>query len=411
MSTRAGIDPRLAALLPELVALRRDLHAHPELGFQERRTAAIAADWLRALPRMRVRTGVAGTGVIATLDGPREGPCLALRADMDALPMDDTCGRPHASRHPGATHACGHDGNVACLLGAARLLAADAAEGRLRGTVRFIFQPAEEGGGGARPMIEQGALDDPAPAAIFALHAWPQLPLGAVGVCSGPAMASTDAIDMVVRGRGAHAATPHMGADPVVAAAHVVVALQAVVSRLTDPLDPAVVTIGRVAGGEARNVIPGRVALEGTLRALTETQRAAARAAVRQVAVQTAAAFGCTAEVELREGYPVTVNDPAAAAFFAAVARRELGAAQVRADLPPGMGGEDFAFYLQRVPGALWRLGVAPTDGSPALPLHNPAFDFPDEALAIGVGLHCALARAFPDRRRQPAAARGRETT
>ncbi|MDD5706442.1 MAG: M20 family metallopeptidase, partial [Kiritimatiellae bacterium] len=272
MSSTACVS-RIEALLPELTALRRDLHAHPELGFEEHYTAGRVAEWLGGLPDMRVRTGVAGTGVVATLAARKRGPCVALRADMDALPVDDACGQPYVSRHPGRAHACGHDGHVACLLGAARLLSEQA--GQLAGPVRFIFQPAEEGGGGGEQMCRQGALEDPAPAAIFALHAWPFLPLGTVGVRAGAAMASTDAIDIVVRGRGAHAGTPHKGVDPIVAASHVVVALQTVVSRLTDPTETALVTIGSIAGGSARNVIPDTVTLSGTIRTHAEAQRQA----------------------------------------------------------------------------------------------------------------------------------------
>ncbi len=391
---RPSFDARLAQLLPELTALRQDIHAHPELGYKEVRTAGIVAAWLKALPGMQVRTGVAGTGVVATLAPSHSGPCIALRAEMDALPMNDGCGRPHASKHPGVAHTCGHDGHTACLLGAARLLAE--APDELAGPVRFIFQPAEEGGGGGRLMVEQGALDDPTPAAIFALHAWLTLKIGTVGMRSGPVMASTDTIDIAIHGRGAHAAMPNKGVDPIVAAAHVVVALQTAVSRLTDQAEPTVVTIGTIAGGSARNIIPERVILSGTLRTLSETQREAARRAIRQVAERTAEAFGARAEVTLTEGYPVNVNDAAAVDYLARVAAAELGGRNLRTDLPPSMGGEDFAYYLKRLPGAFWRLGVAPVDGSPTVEsLHHPAFDFPDAALATGVRMHCALARNF----------------
>ena len=384
-------EKRLAELLPQLIAIRRDLHAHPEVGFQEQRTAAKIAEWLERLPGMQVRRGVAETGIMATLAAGKPGPCLAFRADMDALPMEDRCGKPHASTHPGVAHACGHDGHVACLLGAATLMAEF--PGELAGPVRFIFQPAEEGGGGAKFMCEQGALDDPRPVAIFGLHAWPMLPAGMIGLRSGPVMASTDAINITVHGRGAHAAYPDRGIDPIVAASHLVVALQTVVSRLTSPTEPAVVTIGSFHAGTARNVIPDQASLSGTLRTLSETKRKACRTAIRQVAEQTVAAFGARAEVDLVEGYPVNINNPGLTAFVAATASRVLGDACVAHDLPVSMGGEDCAYFEQLVPGCFFRLGIAPTDGSAGVAsLHNAALDFNDEAIPAGVRVTCGLA-------------------
>lgn len=391
-------DQRLTNLLPELIAFRRDLHAHPEVGFQEHRTAGKIADWLARLPGITIRAGVAETGIVATLGADRPGPCLAFRADMDALPMEDRCGLPHASSHPGVAHACGHDGHVACLIGAATLMAE--APDKLAGPVRFIFQPAEEGGGGARFMIEQGALDNPRPVAIFGLHGWPSLPAGTVGLRSGPIMASTDAINLTIHGRGAHAAYPNRGVDPIVAASHVVAALQTVVSRQCDPTEPAVVTIGSFHAGTARNVIPDTAELKGTLRTLSERQRVASRAAIRRVVEQTAAAFGARADLEIEEGYPVNVNDAELKTFFERLAIETLGGERVSGDLPVSMGGEDFAYYIQQVPGCFWRLGVAPADGSPGVEsLHNAAFDFNDDALATGVRMHCAVAWSWKQQR------------
>lgn len=383
---------RIAPLLPSLTALRHDLHAQPETGFQEHATAARIAAELSRIPGLRVRTGVAGTGIVATLAAHRTGPCVALRTDMDALPMAEETGLPYASRNAGVAHACGHDGHVTCLVGAAHVLADLADE--LPGPVRFVFQPAEEGGGGGRLMCEQGALQDPPAAAAFALHGWPSLPIGTVGMRTGPAMASTDALDIVVEGRGTHAASPHLGVDPIVAAAHVVTALQTVVSRRLPPHEPAVVTLGRIAGGTARNVIPDRVTLSGTIRTLSVTARTNAIALVREVATQTAAAHGAKADVRVESGYPVLMNDVGLGSYFGCVAREELGADAVR-DVSVSLGGEDFAYYGQYAPSFLWRLGVARPGADRVVPLHSPQFDFPDEAIATGVRVHCALVLGF----------------
>lgn len=387
------LQPLIDRLLPELVALRHALHAHPELGFAEHATAARIAARLRDVPGLHVMTGVAGTGIVATLGADKPGPGVALRADMDALPMTEETGRPWTSQVPGCAHCCGHDGHVTCLVGAATILAEVADE--LSGPVRFIFQPAEEGGGGGQLMCEAGVLTHPPMQVAFALHAWPATPLGCVGIRAGPVLAATDAVDIVIQGRGTHAASPHRGVDPILIAAHVVTALQSVAARSIGPTESVVVTIGRIDGGTVRNVIPERVTLNGTIRSLTPAVRAAATAAVRRVTEQTALAFGGRAEVTITPGYPVTVNDRAATEFFVRTARAALGDAAVHDDLPVSMGGEDFAYFLERVPGALWRLGVGAPDTSEPIPLHSPFFDFPDAAIPIGVRLHCELARRF----------------
>lgn len=386
---------RLEVLLPDWVALRHDLHAHPEIGYQEFRTAEQIAIRLEALPGMQVRRGIAGTGVVATLGADKPGPCLAFRADMDALPMDDMSGKPYASTVSGMAHACGHDGHVTCLLGAATMMAAFPE--KLVGPVRFIFQPAEEGGAGAKAMIEGGALKDPRPVAIFALHSWPHLPVGGVGLRSGPNMASTDAINITIHGRGTHAAYPHHGIDPIVAAAQVVLALQAVVTRLRDPVEPVVLTIGSFHAGTARNVIPDSAYLEGTLRTLSATQRALMKTAIQQAAEHTASALGARAEVSIIHGYPVMVNDPQLTAYANQTAIDVLGKERVASEISVSMGGEDFAFYQQEIPGCFIRLGITSLDAwGGAVPLHHPTFDFNDDAIATGVTLFCALAQSWP---------------
>ena len=382
-----------AQLAPVITAWRRDLHAHPETAFEEHRTADKVAQWLAALPGVVIRTGVAGTGIVADIGAGRPGPTIALRADMDALPMDDGCGQPHASTIPGRAHACGHDGHTACLAGAAAVLAAF--PDKATGPIRLIFQPAEERWGGAKKMIEEGALDNPAPVAIFALHCWPALPVGDIGVLEGPALASTDAIEITVHGRGTHAATPHLGIDPIHIAAHIITSLQGYVSRLRDPLDPGLITIGSIHAGTTHNVIPDTALMSGTLRAYSQKEREAGKAAIRTIVEHTAAAFGGKAEVEIIEGYPVTVNDAALQQYTLRTARALFGAERVTDKIARGMGGEDFSFYAQEIPGCFIRLGVTPADAKP-IPVHNPAFDFNDDAIANGVELLCSLAWSWP---------------
>jgi len=388
-------DEQLAALLPEWIDLRRDLHAHPEIAYHEFRTAEQVATRLKALPDMHIRTGVGETGIVATLGADKTGPCLAFRADMDALPMDDKSGTSYASTVPGMSHACGHDGHVACLVGAATMMATFPE--KLVGPVRFIFQPAEEGGAGAKRMVEGGALENPRPVAIFGLHGWPHLPVGQIGLRSGANMASTDAINITVHGRGTHAAYPHQGIDPIVAASQIVTLLQSVVTRVSDPSEPVVLTIGSFHAGTARNVIPDRAYLEGTLRTLSAKQRAEMKPAIRRAVEHVATALGARAEIDIIEGYPVVVNNPELKDFVLQTAVDVFGEKRVVDAIPVSMGGEDFSFYLQEVPGCFIRLGIAPAQGSDkVVPLHHPAFDFNDDALATGVSLFCAIAQNWP---------------
>ena len=381
--------------LPALVALRRDLHAHPEVGYEEVRTSGIVRDALRDAG-VRHEGGLAGgTGVLASIPG--SGPrAVALRADMDALPIVERSDRPWKSRIDGRMHACGHDGHTAILVGAARVLAALAARAPLPRPVTLVFQPAEEGGAGGQRMVQDGALDGsrlgPAVEEAFALHGWPELPLGTVATRAGAIMAASDRFEVHVEGRGAHAAWPHRSADPVVCAAAIVTALQSVVARNVDPLDAAVVSVTAIEGGAAFNVIPERVSLRGTYRSLSESTRSLIERRISEVAAGVAAAHGCSARAELHRNYPVTVNDAGAVARFEAVARATLGAERVGHLAAPVMGGEDFAFYLEKVPGCMFVLGLLPPgqDSMPAL--HHPAFDFNDDAIAVGVELFCRLA-------------------
>jgi amidohydrolase len=379
----------IAEILPGIIELRQAIHADPELAFQEVNTSGRILTLINKLPGLKVRTQVAKTGIVATLDGEKTGPCIALRADMDALPIKEESNAPYASKNPGRAHSCGHDGHVACLVGAAMVLTR--LRDKLTGPVKFIFQPAEEGGGGGGIMCEEGALENPKVDAIFALHGWPHLPLGTVGVRCGPAMASTDSLDIVIHGRGTHAAAPHNGVDPILVASHVVTALQSVVARQISPTESAVVTIGHIEGGTARNIIPEQVVLRGTIRTLNAQVRETTIAAVRRIIAQTSLAFGAEADVSIKTGYPVLVNHPAATAHIRQAAVEQLGADHFNDTIPVSLGGEDFAFFAQRIPAALWRLGISPPGGK-AEPLHSPRFNFPDEALPIGIRMHVAIA-------------------
>lgn len=388
-----AIERDIEALTPSLIELRHEIHAHPELGYEEHETSRRILERIEKLPGMTIRKGVAGTGIVATLNADRKGPCVALRADMDALPITEETGKPYASKNSGRMHACGHDGHVTCLVGAATVLArhADA----LDGPVKFVFQPAEESGGGGEKMVAEGVLDNPRVDAAFALHGWPTLDVGTVGTRSGAALASTNPFDITIHGQGTHAAYPHRGVDPIVIAAHVVVALQTVVSRNTDPLDSVVVTVGKIEAGTAVNIIPPTALLRGTIRTLNPQTRRQTVERVVRIARGTAEALGGRAEIAARDGYPVLVNDADAAGYFMRVAREALGDTQVDDNVPASLGAEDFAYIAQRVPACFWRLGVRPKGADSYPGLHHPKYDFSDEAIPFGVRLHCALAMRF----------------
>ncbi len=362
-----------------LIATRRDLHQHPELGFEETRTAALAAERLRALG-YEVRTGVGKTGVVGLKAGPN-GRCVMLRADMDALPVEEANDVPYRSRHPGKMHACGHDGHVAIGLEVARRLAAES----LAGTVKFAFQPAEEVSNGAQAMIEAGVLGAPQVHAAFGIHLWNDLPVGSVGVMAGPIMASVDEFEVTIEGRGGHAAAPHQTVDPVLVAAHVVTALQSLVSRRRNPLEEGVVSVTQVNAGHAFNVIPGRADLRGTVRTFGGTFWHDAPGLVEETAQGIARAFGARAEVRYRRLSGPTVNDPAMAALMAEVAAGIVGRDNVRAGVRT-MGGEDMSYFLERVPGCFAFVGSAPKEGK-ASPHHSATFDIDEEALVVGAEL------------------------
>jgi len=372
-----------------LVEWRRDLHRHPELGFEEHRTGRFLASRLRELD-LEVRTGLARTGVVGILRAPHPTrPAVLLRSDMDGLPVQEVSGREYGSRVPGKMHACGHDGHMAMLLGAASLLAARRQEiGR---HVLFCFQPAEEGGGGAREMIEAGVLDLVETGEVFALHLWSLFPSGTLHVRSGPIMASQDEFRARIVGLGGHAALPHRALDPVVAAAQAVTALQAVVSRSVDPVQPAVVNVGSLHAGSAPNVIPEDARLEGTLRSFAEDVREILRARVRETLEGCARAAGCALEFELKPGYPAVRNDPAAVERVRAAASEVLGATNV-IEAAPMAAAEDFAYFLERVPGAFAFLGAGNEALGITAPHHGPSFDIDESVLPRGAELLARLA-------------------
>jgi amidohydrolase len=384
------VSPELAA---DTVALRRDLHAHPELGFAEHRTAGIVAARLTALG-LDVHPGIGGTGVVAILSGAQPGPTIMLRADMDALPMtEENAGVPYVSQNAGVTHACGHDAHVAMLLGAATILQAGAAE--VRGRIAFVFQPAEEGGGGARAMLDDDLIARFAIERAYGQHIVTMIPSGVFGLRPGPLMASVDSFDLVVEGRGGHGAMPNNAVDPVVIAADVVTSLQRVVSREVDPLEPAVLTIGAINGGTTYNVIPPRVALKGTVRSFSDATRTAMEAGIRRIAEHTCTAAKATCALDWHPSYPVTVNDPAEAAFVSATLAAEFGDARVL-ESPPVMGSEDFSYYAQVVPACFWFLGAG--DAAHAFPNHHPAFDIDEKALTAGIAAYVTVALAATSR-------------
>ena len=371
----AHFSPDVSAVRDDLVALRRDLHSNPELAWAERRTAARVAAFLEGAG-LEVRAGVAGTGVLATARGTGRRTVL-LRVDMDGLPIQEQNDVPYASRVPGVMHACGHDGHTAIGAAAARVIGGR----RPGGVVRVLFQPAEEGEGGAQRVIADGALEGVD--VVLGIHLWNELPVGTIGVKAGALMAAVDRLRIVVHGRGGHGGNPHRAADPVVAAAQVVVALQTLVAREVSPLQSAVVTVGAIHGGQAFNVIPDEVTLTGTVRTFDPELRRSMPERVRRIASGVASALQCQAEVEVRPGNPAVVNDPAVAALARRAAVRVVGEDGV-VEPEPTMGGEDMAVYFERVPGCFVFVGSANAARGLDQPHHSPRFDFDEEALVIG---------------------------
>ncbi|MEK6711952.1 MAG: amidohydrolase [Nitrospinota bacterium] len=382
------------ALKPWLVETRRAIHMRPELGYEEhetsKRVAQALAEW-----GLEVRTGVAETGVVGVLRTGRPGPTLGIRADMDALPIEEANDAPYKSRTPGKMHACGHDAHTAMLLGAARLLAQNPRwlEG-CGGNVKFIFQPAEEGRAGGRRMVEEGVLEDPRVDMAIAAHVLPALPVGTVGTRGGPVLAASDKFHITIRGKGSHAAYPHQSRDPIVAAAHAITALQAIVSRNVDPFDAGVISVTRLEAGTAYNIIPDEVRLMGTMRTHREETRGAMKGRMEETLRGIALAFGAEAELEFVPGYPPLVNSAQATGLIERAAREALGEGKL-VEMPLSMGAEDFAYIARERPAAMFRVGIRNEARGIVHSLHSSRFDLDEDALPVGVSVFVQAAREF----------------
>ncbi len=370
---------RIAEFQDDMIAWRRDIHAHPETSFEEVRTSDVVADRLTEFG-IEVDRGLAGTGVVGTLAGARgDGPAIGLRADLDALDILEKNTFDHKSTIDGKMHACGHDGHMTMLLGAARYLAETR---NFAGTVHFIFQPAEENEGGARVMVEEGLFDRFPVAAVFGMHNMPGLEIGEMAVRGGPIMAAFDIFEIIVTGHGTHAAAPHLGTDAILAASEIVTALQSIASRRVDPQDSVVISVTQIHGGDTWNVIPEDVVLRGTARAFRPEVQDLAEASIRRIANGVAATHDMTVAIDYQRRYPPTINDHAEAEFTARVMARVVGEDNVHRNKNPKMASEDFAYMLNEKPGAYVWLGNGPGEGGCLL--HNPSYDFNDDALCIG---------------------------
>jgi amidohydrolase len=375
------------SLRAKLVEQRRDFHMHPELSNREERTAQVIAEKLRALGLDEVRTGVGKYGVVALLKGKLPGGVVAVRADMDALPVQETIDVPYKSRNEGVKHACGHDAHMTVQLGVAELLSK--MRDRIHGSIKFIFQPAEEGAptgerGGAQFMIEENALENPRPSAIFGLHVMPNIEAGQIGYNSGPAMASSDRFSITIRGKKVHGAYPHDGVDTVVVAAECVTALQTIRSRRINTQEPLVITIGSIHGGNRFNIIADEVKLEGTMRTLNEEVRARAIEMMKQTLAGVTSAYGASYEIDFGANTPLTYNDPALVESTLPVMRKIIGEKNVISPKPQ-MGAEDFSRYQKVVPGFFYFLGVGNKEKGVTAMIHTPDFDIDEESLVIGV--------------------------
>jgi len=394
------IPDSISAIVGPIRAIRRDIHAHPELKFEENRTAEIVASALRSFGIDEIHTGLGKTGVVGILRGRPGSKMLGLRADMDALPMTELNAFEHKSQYAGKMHACGHDGHTATLLAAAKVMSADR---DFAGSVAFIFQPAEEGGGGARAMIVDGLFERFPCDAVFAIHNWPGLRVGEFGLNPGAMMASSNEFEITVCGKGAHAAMPHLGVDPVLIASHLIQAFQSLVSRETKPIDATVVSVTQINAGEATNVIPDTCVMKGTVRTFSAQALDTIEQGMARICHQLPPAFNARAEFSFLRNYPPTINHAKEAMLAADVAAEIVGEAMVQRHVEPTMGAEDFAYMLQEKPGAYIFLGNGDTSGAHRTAghglgpctLHNPSYDFNDDLIPIGATFWQLLAKRF----------------
>ncbi|MCS7174652.1 M20 metallopeptidase family protein [Pseudothermotoga sp.] len=383
------IEPDVLGLKDELVQLRRTFHMYPEIEFELHRTSKLVADYLESIG-LEVKRNIARTGVVALLKGNKPGKTLMLRADMDALPLQELNDVPYKSKIDGAMHSCGHDGHTAMLLVAAKVLASR--KDRIAGNIKFVFQPSEERfpPGGAIPMIEEGVLENPKVDMAFGIHLWNALPVGTVGLRAGPLLAAADEFKIILKGKGGHGAYPHACRDPIVAASELVLAFQTVVSRSVDPLESAVVTVGKLQSGTAFNIIPETAILEGTVRTLNEQIRGVVKKRMERIIRGVCEAHEIDFELDYKDGTAVLINDAELTKMVRKVAEEVVGKENV-VEVPPSMGGEDMSFFLQKVPGVFYLVGSANPAKGLDKPHHSPYFDIDEDALLIGTQMHVSL--------------------
>ena len=364
-----------------LVEIRRTIHMHPELGFEEVETSKLVSEWLERFG-LQVKRGIAKTGVVGLLQGSEPGRTVAIRADMDALPLDEANQVPYVSKVKGKMHACGHDAHVAILLGVAKYFSS--IKDQLKGNIKWIFQPAEEGGGGGKVMVEEGVLESPKVDAIFGTHVFPLLPVGKVGIYEREGLAAADRVKIKIIGKGGHGAMPHLCKDPILAAGHVITQLHSIVSRNINPLDSAVITIGKISGGTAINIIPDEVEMLVTVRSLSPRVREELNRRMEEVVQGVARSFEMDYRYEFEYGYPVLINDPEMSRLVTSACSKGIGKENVEV-LRPSMGAEDFAYYLEKIPGSFFRLGIRNEKRGITHPYHSSLFDIDEEVLPFGV--------------------------